>query len=319
MQKELKKYGRVYEGKMDLESFFAFLITNSTLKNRPMPKDKIKVIENALIGGKKLPKQYEIFLRNAGLKFEQWINSSYILVTEEDGLIDFGEDIMNNQKLYESFRLYGFELENCFFFLRKQENAYAFFLLNEEKEDPSVYFVCDSDARTVRESTCTFSEFIISQYNGCVQMDQAHENPWVVHNVKGMQAILSSLEKNIGFDSTRRVFNLPYESDRYTYIWDKEHVSSKEDVLLDIIKECLATPRVLIVYDREKSYFYYPDKDTTTEFPRLVSWFQEHACFFSFNLEWGWFVDKEGKIIFFGEKLRKMVEKESERIGIEKS
>ena len=177
---ENTKYSEVYEGKKDLDEFFSFLQKNSTLSNIPMPNKKIKVIEKSLARGKKLPKQYLKFLKNAGLKFEQWIGSRYVLVTEDDKFLDLGQTLEEDEELYQKFLKYDTPMDDCFFFFDHQSNAYAFFILSEKNNDPNVYFVDDAYDVIEKKSRVTLCEMIIDEYNAFVRAELEKRNPWEV-------------------------------------------------------------------------------------------------------------------------------------------
>lgn len=66
------KHPAKYIGEKDLNCFFDFLDKYSSMKNAPMPKDKISVIVKNIHKENTIPDQYLKFLQRAGLQFGQW-------------------------------------------------------------------------------------------------------------------------------------------------------------------------------------------------------------------------------------------------------
>nr|MCR5835105.1 SMI1/KNR4 family protein [Lachnospiraceae bacterium] len=77
------KYTIKYTGSDDLCEFFEFLRINTAMENVGYSEAEIQIIEKALPDGAVLPKQYKIFLQNAGKKCDMWAGDDYLLIDDE--------------------------------------------------------------------------------------------------------------------------------------------------------------------------------------------------------------------------------------------
>lgn len=310
---ENTKYSEVYEGKKDLDEFFSFLQKNSTLSNIPMPNKKIKVIEKSLARGKKLPKQYLKFLKNAGLKFEQWIGSRYVLVTEDDKFLDLGQTLEEDEELYQKFLKYDTPMDDCFFFFDHQSNAYAFFILSEKNNDPNVYFVDDAYDVIEKKSRVTLCEMIIDEYNAFVRAELEKRNPWEVLAEDYTQNVLGFVNRTLNIDLQMGKFDLSHDFDAYKV---SKVVANREDILRQLIYKCHGNGQAVYAYGGKEMYLYWPDKDDSSLYPRKISSFDNCVYFLNRLFEWGWVVDAKGTIMVFGDSFRQLVNENSNQLGI---
>lgn len=157
------KYTIEYGGSDDLGEFFEFLRINTLMKNEGYSEKEIQIIENALPRGKSLPKQYKIFLQNAGKKFDMWAGDDYLLIDDEGNFIDYSKDVMDDEELYPLFLRYEIDLQNCLFISTTYYEVFRFLLLGED--NPYVYSVNPYNSKDNKKPFARFSNMLIDQYN----------------------------------------------------------------------------------------------------------------------------------------------------------
>lgn len=144
---------------------------------RPLTAEEVNKI-CCTLNVKKLPKVVEEFLLKAGKQFRPWDGMDYKLIDYNGNFIDYVNDITDDDVLDERFRKYGFDYNDCLFFLGNGGLQYCFINKNDKDDDPTVYSIdCltnfDQPTKPKR-----FSQLIIDSYNTMVayrKMLRSHE------------------------------------------------------------------------------------------------------------------------------------------------
>nr|MCR5837921.1 hypothetical protein [Lachnospiraceae bacterium] len=124
---------------------------------------EIQIIEKALPDGAVLPKQYKIFLQNAGKKCDMWAGDDYLLIDDEGNFIDYSKDLIEDEELYPIFLRFNIDLQKCLFFNTTYYEAYRFLLLGED--NPYVYCVNPYKSKDNTKPFSRFSNMLIDGYN----------------------------------------------------------------------------------------------------------------------------------------------------------
>ena len=157
------KYTIEYNGSDDLGEFYEFVKRNTSMENEGYSDEEIQIIEKALPDGANLPKQYKIFLQNAGKKCDMWPGDDYLLIDDEGKFIDYSKDVIADEELYSLFLRYEIDLQKCLFFSTTYYEVFRFLLLGED--NPYVYIVNPYDSAYINKPFGRFSNMLIDHYN----------------------------------------------------------------------------------------------------------------------------------------------------------
>lgn len=325
IESKLKKYPFAYNGEIELSSFFDFLEKNTTLECVPMPEKHIQTIQKKLPKGRKIPKQYLEFLKRAGAYFENWNDSDYIVVTEDNQFLDFGDylkvkDFPEEELDYEfflQFQNYGFNAEDCFFFLGIQGNAYAFFRL-DDGDDPKVYWVGEGIGRTGTKEPKTFSNMMIQCYNESVKIAKElySDSPWYKIHSEWKEKCMEELKNEFQYDMDAHILAIPAPHDIYDFE-EKGENSLKPcfEILRSALEECMTEISNIYAYNTHTFYVYSPQDDKEIEV--VVDIYDEPVFFLSRDYKWGWFTNDK-KVYVFGDKFRELIGQNACALGLKK-
>ena len=160
------KYTIKYTGSDDLGEFFEFLRINTAMENVGYSEAEIQIIEKALPDGAILPKQYKIFLQNAGKKYDMWTGDDYLLIDDEGNFIDYSKDVIEDEELYPLFLRFKIDLQKCLFFSTTYYEVFRFLQLGED--NPYVYLVNPYDSGYINKPSARFANMVIDEYNAFV-------------------------------------------------------------------------------------------------------------------------------------------------------
>ena len=160
------KYTIKYTGSDDLGEFFEFLRINTAMENVGYSEAEIQIIEKALPDGAILPKQYKIFLQNAGKKYDMWTGDDYLLIDDEGNFIDYSKDLIEDEELYPLFLRFKIDLQKCLFFSTTYYEVFRFLQLGED--NPYVYLVNPYDSGYINKPSARFANMVIDEYNAFV-------------------------------------------------------------------------------------------------------------------------------------------------------
>ena len=161
-----EEYPIKYNGSYDLGEFFEFLRKNSPMENVGYSEEEIQIIEKALPDGAVLPKQYKIFLQNAGKYCDMWVGDDYSLIDDEGNFIDYSKDLIEDEEAYPLFLRFGIDLQKCLFYSTVYYEVFNFLQLGED--NPYVYCVNPYDSGYINKPSGRFANMLIDEYNAFV-------------------------------------------------------------------------------------------------------------------------------------------------------
>ncbi len=168
-----EKYTIEYNGSDDLGEFFEFLRINTAMENVGYSEAEIQIIEKALPDGAVLPKQYKIFLQNAGKKCDMWTGNDYLLIDDEGNFIDYSKDLIEDEEAYPLFLRFEIDLQKCLFYSTVYYEVFNFLQLGED--NPYVYCVNPYVVGYVNKPFGRFANMLIDLYNSFV-VEKENEN-----------------------------------------------------------------------------------------------------------------------------------------------